>query len=137
MGILFTRRTSLVLLVGALLAPTSWARTRDSSVQVVGPTVIAFFVPEKGNSEPGSHEAFDDFELYAKQVRPRMNAAGITFTTVYSASLQVVIGRTSTAFHAGKRRVVAPHRKPHVEYGVITDDDLMQVARHYFGTALR
>jgi hypothetical protein len=32
---------------------------------------------------------------------------------------------------------IAPGKEPHVEYGVMTDADLLDAARKYFGIAIR
>lgn len=108
-------------------------------IDVKGPTVIAFFrhvTDEELEKDPDTNEALSDFQLYAAQAREPMKRAGIDFQVISARSFRIRLGKTITNFQADKADVgyyfIAPDRKPRVEYGVMTDSDLMQVAKEYF-----
>jgi hypothetical protein len=66
------------------------------------------------------------------------NAASSSVRSTLTGSV-FRMGKAATTFKPTKVDVgyylVAPGRKPRVEYGVMTDADLLQVADEYFGTA--
>ena len=106
---------------------------------VRGPAVIAFFKPvmqAELEKDPDTNETLSDFQLYARQVRKPLKKAGIEFYELYGNSIELRAGREVTTFRPGKVGVgyylVAAGRKPRIEYGVMTDDDLLQVAHKYF-----
>jgi len=55
-------------------------------------------------------------------------------------SFQTRTGAKVRTFQTGKAGVgyyfIAPGKEPHVEYGVMTDEDLLVVARKYFGVVI-
>jgi uncharacterized protein YecT (DUF1311 family) len=116
------------------------AAQQQPVVIVAGPTIVAFFPVTKAelqnNADTG--EALADFQLYAKQVREPLKKAGIDFSEVYSHSFRIRIGQEATVFRPTKDDagyyLIVPGKKPRIEYGVMTDSDLLQVAREYFGT---
>lgn len=83
-----------------------------------------------------SNEALADFQLYAHQVREPLKMAGIEFHELYTRSFRVRVGKAVTTFRATKDDVgyylVVPGKKPHIEYGVMTDADLLKVSKEYF-----
>lgn len=115
------------------------AAARQPVVVIVGPTIVAFFPPTKTESRKNSDtgEALADFQFYAKEVRKRLSRAGIEFSEIYSHSFRIRIGQEVTVFRptdddAGYYLII-PGKKPRIEYGVMTDSDLLRVAREYFG----
>ena len=109
-----------------------------------GPTVVAFFEPvpqAKLEKEPDTNEALADFQLYAKNVREPFRKAGIEFHELYAHSFRLRDGNKLTTFRTGKVGVgyylVAPGKDPRVEYGVMTDADLLQLANEYFGISAK
>jgi hypothetical protein len=109
-------------------------------IVVRGPTVVAFFesVPQAQlDKDPDTNEALADFQLYARNVRAPLRKAGIEFHEVYANSFQLREGKRLTTFRPAKVKVgyylAAPGRKQRIEYGVMTDSDLLQVANEYFG----
>ena len=105
-----------------------------------GPTVVAFFEPAnpgKGEKDPDANEASADFQFYARNVREPFRKEGIEFHELYTRSFQLREGKKLTTFRPVKADVgyylVAPGKKPRIEYGVMTDADLLQVANQYFG----
>jgi hypothetical protein len=124
-----------------LTGPAAPAVAEKQPVVVVhGPTVVAFFEPvtqAKLAKEPDTNEALADFQLYATSVREPLRKAGIEFHELYTHSFRLRVGNRLTTFRPVKGDVgyylVAPGKKPRIEYGVITDVDLLQVANEYFG----
>ncbi len=118
--------------------------TQATTIEVQGPTIIAFFPPvtqaELDNDREGTNEALADFSHYAAQFRERLGKTPIAFTTLYTNSFRVRIGQRSTVFQPDKVRVgyylIAPKKRPRIEYGVRTDDDLSRIAGEYFGIPL-
>jgi hypothetical protein len=123
------------------LSVTLGAAEKQPVVVVVrGPTVVAFFEPipqSKLEKDPDTNEALADFQFYAKNVREPFRKERIEFHELYAHSFQLRNGKRLTTFRPGKVNVgyylVAPGKRPRVEYGVMTDSDLLQVANQYFG----
>jgi hypothetical protein len=71
-------------------------------------------------------------------VRGPLRKAGIEFHELYAHSFRLRIGSKLTTFKLVKIDVgyylVARGKKPRIEYGVMTDSDLLRVANEYFGT---
>jgi hypothetical protein len=109
-----------------------------------GPTIVAFFHPisqkELDNGE-GDAEAGDDFSYYSSLVRKPLKSAGIRYETIVARSFRVRVGKKIRVFHTGEIGIgyyfIAPGKEPHVEEGVMTDDDLVDEARKYFGIKIR
>ena len=110
---------------------------------VAGPTIVAFFPATKAelHKDADTNEALADFQFYGKQVREPLKKAGIDFQEVYAQSFRVRIGQEGTVFRPAKRNVgyylIVPGKKPRIEYGVMTNTDLLQVANEYFGTSAK
>lgn len=125
----------------ALWALTGSATAERQPIIIVhGPTVVAFFAPvsqAKLDKEPDTNEALADFQLYATNVREPFRKEGIEFHELYAHSFQLRIGSKVIKFRPVKADVgyylIAPGKKPRIEYGVITDADLLQMASNYFG----
>ena len=107
---------------------------------VDAPTIIAFFPPtSKAEVEknPDTNEALADFQYYASQARKALKKAGVGFIETYATAFTIRQGAAITTFRPGKVKVgyylTAPGKKPRIEYGVMTDSDLLKVASEYFG----
>ncbi|HSK45191.1 MAG TPA: hypothetical protein VLA83_15025 [Candidatus Binatia bacterium] len=116
------------------------AAEKQPVVVVHGPTVVAFFEPvlqAKLDKDPDTNEALADFQFYAKNVREPFRKAGIEFHELYANSFQLRDGKRLTTFRPVKVHVgyylVAPGKKPRIQYGGMTDSDLLQAANEYFG----
>lgn len=117
------------------------AAPKTPTFHVVRRTIVAFF-PRLSDAElakdPDSNEALSDFQLYARQARSKLQTRRIDFHEIYDQSFSIRVGRQIKVFRPSKAQVgyylIAPGKKPLVEYGVMTDDDLLQVADRYFGT---
>jgi hypothetical protein len=132
-------------LVCVLSLPVSLvvAAEKPPVVVVAGPTIVAFFPVTKTavQKDADTNEALADFQFYAKQVREPLKKTGIEFQEVYAQSFRVRIGQEATVFRSAKGNVgyylIVPGKKPRIEYGVMTNTDLLQVANEYFGTAAK
>jgi hypothetical protein len=103
------------------------------------PTVIAFSPPMTDadlEKDPDMNEVLSDFQLYASQAKPRLETAGIDFEVASATEFKVKNGGAIRDFKTGKVGVgyyfVAPGKEPHVEQGVMTDLDILDVARRQF-----
>jgi hypothetical protein len=127
--------------VVAAMIPLQSAQ-KSPTFEVHRPTILAFFPPvteAELSKDPDTNTALDDFQFYAGKVREPLEARGIEFRQVYAHSFIIRTGKAVTTFKPTKVEVgyylVAPRRKPRIEYGVMTDADLLQLADEYFGTA--
>jgi hypothetical protein len=132
-----------VAILGAIVGPAAVAAPNQPSFEIRRPTVIAFFPPvtEKDlDDDPDTNEALSDFQFYAAQVREPLRKAGVDFHEAYAHSFRIRLGNKTVAFRPGKVDVgyyfIASGKKPRVEYGVMTSDDILQVAHQYFGIPL-
>jgi hypothetical protein len=127
-----------------VLAATTPLRSAQKSptFDVHRPTILAFFPPVTDAElakNPDTNTVLDDFQFYAASVREPLKQRGIEFRQVYAHSFTIRMGKAATTFKPTKVELgyyfVAPGRKPRIEYGVMTDDDLLRVADEYFGPA--
>lgn len=129
--------TASLIFCALLCEPVRAAQTLKM-VTVSGPTVIAFFPPatEKDLSQDfDTNESLSDFQFYAQRIRGKLRDAGIDFQEIYASSFSVRFGAKTKSFHPNKTvgyYFAAPGKSPHVEYGVMTDADILQVAKKYF-----
>jgi hypothetical protein len=132
----------VTLSVSVLLCLASGAAPKEKLVVVNGPTVVAFFPPVTGAElakDPDTNESLADFQLYATRVREKLNNAGIEFQVIYASSFAVRCGAKTTTFRPKKTTVgyyfIEPGKSPRVEYGVMTDVDILRVAAEHFQLA--
>ena len=128
---------ALVVLIAGLTLEVRAANPGPQPVfEVRNPTVVAFFV-EDAQSEIGSDESAADFKRYAARVAEPLRKLGIEFRQTYASSFCVRIDDTSVVFRPKEIKagyyLIAPGKKARIEYGVLTDHDLLQIARQYFG----
>jgi hypothetical protein len=109
-----------------------------------GPTILAFFHPmtqAEAESGEGDAEALNDFDFYADKVEGPLKKAGVDFREVDVRVFRVRDGKTARRFRTGPIGIgyyfIAPGKEPHIEYGVMTDLDMLAAAHKYFGTAMR
>ena len=103
-----------------------------------------FFAPEKGKelkNDSDVNEVLSDFQLYYSQASAPLRKAGIDFADTDTLTFKIRIGKKVQRYRMGEIGVgyffIAPGKKPHIEYGVQTDADLLEAARKYFGIAIR
>jgi hypothetical protein len=145
-----------VIWIGATMKGENWEwlfamnrfqaqRTPDPSsepiIDVRGPTIVAFFRPLKPDQKDAdANESLADFQYYVKQIRKPLADAGIELQETYSDLFRVKVGESTTTFRPDKEGVgyylVAPGKPPRIEYGVMTDHDLRELAQQYFGRQL-
>jgi hypothetical protein len=125
--------------VALVLGPSLVDAAKNAIVVINRPTIVAFFPPVSPaelNAHPDTNEALADFQFYAARIRKPLQDAGIDFKEIYGKSFQVQRGVRITTFRPGKIDVgyyfVAPGRLPRIKYGVLTDTDLLQIAKEYF-----
>lgn len=86
--------------------------------------------------DPDANESLADLQLYAREVREPLKKRGIEFHELYTRSFRIRVGKAVTTFRAAKVDVgyyfIAPGKEPRIEYGVMTNADLLQVASEYF-----
>ncbi len=132
--------TSIVI-SGLVTAPMQ-ARIHQPLVVVSKPTVIAFFPTTQAqvDRDADTSEAIDDFNFYVFQVKERFAKAGITIQIVNAPSFRVQADGETLDFPNSKKQVgyyfIAPGKKPRIEYGVMTDQDLLEIGWKYFGIAI-
>ena len=120
------------------------AAEKPPLVAVAGPTVVAFFplvTDAEMRKDPDTNESLADFQVYARRVREPFKRAGVEFHELYAHSFRVRVGNATAVFCPGKAEVgyyfIAPGKRPRIEYGVRTDDDLFNIANQYFGLHLK
>jgi hypothetical protein len=125
--------------IALLFAPSLAAAPKNAVIIINRSTVVAFFPPVTSaelSADPDTNEALSDFQFYVKEVRKPLGDAGIDFKEIYAKSFRVQLGTRITTFRPGKVEVgyylVAPGKQPRIEYGVLTDADLLQIAKEYF-----
>ena len=113
-------------------------------INVTRPTVIAFFpaVSEADlRKDPNTNEALSDFQYYAAIAGPKLRDIGVEFHELYASSFRVRIGRKTSLFRPKMGEVgyyfVTSGKQPRIEYGVMTDADLVTVSKEYFDTQLK
>jgi hypothetical protein len=114
---------------------------KPPTIDVTGPTIVAFFPPMSDAElaqSPDTNEALSDFQFYAGQVRQPLAKRGITFKEVYVRRFTIRQGTTTTMFAPANVKVgyclVAPGKEPLVQLGVMTDTALLRLAEQYFST---
>ncbi len=141
------RRLCLLAASVILLLPTDSLSLRASVetplFDIHQPTVLAFFRPTSHADESGSkaNDALSDFQVYLRQASVPLGKAGIEVHDVYARSFQVRDGMKTTTFQTKKIGIgyylVSPGKKPRVEYGLMSDSDLVRVASEYFDMTIK
>jgi hypothetical protein len=131
---------SLLLILLMLAIPVGAQQQKIPTFDVRHPMIVAFFPPVSDaelQRDPDTNEALSDFQEYAQRVREPLRQRGIEFHEVYANRFGIKRGKDVVVFTPGKVQVgyyiVAPSKKPRIEYGVNTDVGLLQVADEYFG----
>ena len=140
------KRFIWTLLLFAVWAGTGNAQNTTKPVPVFvihGPTIVAFFPPVTAkdlDDDQNTNEALSDFQFYIDEVRNPLHKAGVELQEAYARSFRIRCGNTVSIFRTSKISIgyyfIAPGKKPHIEYGVMTDVDILDVARKYFGMVI-
>ncbi len=117
------------------------ANTCQSRRNAAGPTIVAFFpnASKAGSDNADSNEALSDFQFYAERVKEPLNQLGIRFTEQFGGSFRIRSG-SGTRLFIPKAETPGYYftghgKQPHIEYGVLTDIDLLALAKEYFGAS--
>lgn len=129
---------AIFLTVLSFLCGSLNATPKEKLVIVNGPTVVAFFTPVTEadlEKHPDTNEALADFQVYSERVKGQLAHLGIAFKEGYATSFVVKSGAKTMRFRpkigVGYYFLI-PGKSPHVEYGVMTDDGILQVAKDQF-----
>jgi len=129
---------ALMLLV-LIPARVGFSQKQPPSFEITGPTIIAFFSPVTQN-QTDDNEALSDFQFYFSKVGDPLKRAGISLYRADAHSFRVRNAGRSQTFRSGKIVVgyylVSPGVAPQIQYGVMTDSDLLEIARKYFHRAI-
>ncbi len=138
------RVTSVAVLamLAAFFAESLISASEQPVIVIRRPTIVAFFAPvarDELKNQADGNEALADFQFYAANVRNSLLKAGIDFREVYASSFRVQRAGMIRTFRPGKTKVgyyfFGLGKEPRVEYGVMTDADLFQAAKTYFGVS--
>lgn len=118
---------------------TAFAAEKTPVINASGPTLIAFFAPvtqEEVDKNDETSEALSDFQWHLREVKQKLQKAGISVHEIYTRKFEVVTGNKKKVFKPGKIDVgyyfVKPGKSPKVEYGVMSNIDIIEVAGEYF-----
>jgi hypothetical protein len=137
--------SSIALLAIFLTATLALCKSskKSGAFEIDRPTVIAFFptVSKTDRKNSDADEALSDFQLYTASARGRPEQAGVDLEVVYSRSFQIVLDAKTTSFKPKKAEpgyyFAGPGKRPRIEYGVMSDADILRVAHEYFGSAMK
>jgi hypothetical protein len=123
---------------------TQPTREHTQTIEIHRATIIIFEPPPKpGELEngEGDAEAYCDFAYYMDRAEKPLQESGIEIRSVLTREFVVRDGNKIRTLKTGKIEfgyyLIAPGKEPRVEYGVMTDKDLFNEARKYFGVALQ
>jgi hypothetical protein len=129
----------IMVLAASVLISSAYATDISTTIRVSGPTVIAFIPPitqADSDKDEENTEALDDIQWYLSQVKAKLEKAGIVVREVNTEKVEIFDGNKKIIFQPRKGEFgyyfIAPGRQPKVEYGVMTDMDLLDVAGQYF-----
>jgi hypothetical protein len=129
---------TLRIVAAAWLLLSVLAAQSSPTYNIERPTILAFFTPvsQSEPKEAGADEALADFQFYGHQALKPLAKMDVDYKESHVSGFVVKVGEATTTFRPTKGvgyYLVAPGKKPHVEYGVMTDSDLLQAAHNYFG----
>ncbi len=107
------------------------------------PTIIAFFPITRAEVDSGGDaaEALGDFDFYITKVEKRLLSAGVAIHIVNARSFQIRAGKRMVTYQPRKNEIgyyfIGPGKEPHIENDVMTDEDILDAARKYFGISIR
>ena len=130
----------ILLICFLIIIPSAYAAEKTPVINVSGPTLIAFFAPvtqEEVDKSDETSEALSDFQWHLREVKQKLQKAGISVHEIYARKFEVVTGNKKKVFKPGKIDVgyyfVKPGKAPKVEYGVMSNVDIVDASGEYFG----
>jgi hypothetical protein len=106
------------------------------------PTIIAFFPITQAEVDSGGDggEALDDFDYCVFVAEKRLHSAGVAIHIVNAQSFQIRAGKKTVNYQPKKSEIgyyfIGPGKEPHIEDDVMTDEDILDAARKYFGITI-
>ena len=121
-------------------ARTTALSTAKKAVVVTGPTLVAFFAISQSevDADPDGAEALGDFRHHLGGARAALERAGFAVHETYADTVRLLVSGRTIDFRPREHSVrigyylIAPGRAPQIEYGVLTNDDVVDVAMAYF-----
>lgn len=101
-------QTALVLIVGVLFGlSTKPAFGQTTTSDTSKRSIVAFFAIDHPNTRisDAENESLADFQLSAKQIRPKLEASGIQLDEVYARTIRMHNGRATVTFHPRRNSV--------------------------------
>jgi hypothetical protein len=135
-------------LIGALMLVLAAAQPRTSqniptptpAFEIQGPTIVAFFPPMTDadlDADPDMNEVLSDFQLYVSAAKGPLQKSGVDFQVATARSFEIRIGTKVRLVQTGRVGIgyyfVALGKKAYVQYGVMTDAEILETAAKYFG----
>jgi len=111
-----------------------WA-IQPPPIEIQRATVIAFGPPATRAEVTDADASDSQFDL--DRLRQTLDKAGIAFLVVRAHSFRIRLGSETSVFHPKSDvgyYLIAPGKKPLIEYGAITDSDLLRAAKSYFAS---
>jgi hypothetical protein len=134
------RRLVLFVFIINLLPAYLQADSQIPILEIKGPTVIAFFSPvtkDELNKDADLNESLSDFQHHLQGAKLTLEKAEIKVHEIYAKSFTVKLPTSTTTFKPKDADVgyyfIMPGKKPKIQYGVVTDVDLLYIASDYFG----
>ena len=134
------RRLVLFVFIINLLPVYLHAASQIPILEVKGPTVIAFFSPvtiDELNKDADLNESLSDFQHHLHGAKSTLENSGIKVHEIYAKLFTVKLPTWTTTFKPKDADVgyyfIMPGKKPKIQYGVMTDIDLLHIASDYFG----
>ncbi|QWV92374.1 hypothetical protein KP004_14315 [Geomonas oryzisoli] len=123
-----------------IMASPAYTAEKMPVITVSGPTLIAFFAPvtqEEVEKSGDTSEVLNDFQWHLREVKQKLQKAGISVHEIYVRKFAVVTDNKRKVFKPGKIDVgyyfVKPGKVPKVEYGVMSNVDIVDASGVYFG----
>lgn len=129
----------ILLICYFIITSSAYAAEKTPVINVSGPTLIAFFAPvtqDEVDNDNEISETLSDFQWHLREVKQKLQKAGISVNEIYARKFEVVTGNKKKVFKSGKIDVgyyfVKPGKSPKVEYGVMSNSDIVDAAGEYF-----
>jgi hypothetical protein len=122
--------------------PDSPALVDSTTVLVQGPVLVAFYPAASQEAVDSSEDlatVIDDFSYHLSTAMDSLRALGITVTERPVGQIRLSEGGRAREFLPAKDSAdvgylfVIPGQPDRVQYGVMTNSDLVDAARHYLG----
>lgn len=130
----------ILLFCFLIISPSTYAADKTPVIIVSGPTLVAFFAPvtqEEVDKDVETADALDDFQWHLREVKQKLEKAGISVHEIYARKFEVVTGKKRKIFKPAKIEVgyffVKSGKSPKVEYGVMSNMGIVDAAENYFG----